>query len=123
MRIFFHRWHSRAIGHFKLQPGHGDQGVRWLRGCLRPVCGEALRELHESFFEFAAENGGYAESTKILNVHGSVQAVTTEMRVGILFAQLGNELRGQPGGCMHGQIDGRSEEHTSELQSPMYLVC
>src|SRR5437762_4821187 len=28
------------------------------------------------------------------------------------------EGRGSPGGA-----DGRSEEHTSELQSPMYLVC
>src|SRR5437879_7923960 len=27
-------------------------------------------------------------------------------------------LRGHPPAC-----DGRSEEHTSELQSPMYLVC
>ncbi len=106
MRIFFHRRHSRAIGHFKLQPGHGDQGVRWLRRCLRPVCGEVLHKLHERLFEFAAENRGYAESAKILNVHGSVKAVTTEMRIGILFAQLGNELCGQPGGCMHRQIDG-----------------
>src|SRR5436189_1732902 len=27
---------------------------------------------------------------------------------------------GQP---QHGTLAGRSEEHTSELQSPMYLVC
>src|SRR5436189_4076127 len=27
------------------------------------------------------------------------------------------------GGCLCGAVAFRSEEHTSELQSPMYLVC
>jgi len=77
-----------------------------LRACLRPVCGEALRELRERFFEFAPENSGCAKSAKVLNVHGGVQAVTAEMRMGILFAQLGNELCGQPGRRMHRQVYG-----------------
>src|SRR5437879_7921699 len=34
---------------------------------------------------------------------------------GMLFEELGFRY--------FGPIDGRSEEHTSELQSPMYLVC
>src|SRR5437763_13036767 len=35
-------------------------------------------------------------------------------------------LRARPGGCWpdrRPQAPARSEEHTSELQSPMYLVC
>src|SRR5437879_8110989 len=28
-----------------------------------------------------------------------------------------------PGRALHRALDARSEEHTSELQSPMYLVC
>src|SRR5437879_347932 len=29
----------------------------------------------------------------------------------------------EPSGQQHEQVEARSEEHTSELQSPMYLVC
>src|SRR5260370_41183140 len=94
IRVLLHRRHSRAIGHFKVQPRHGDLGVRWLRRCLHPVCGEALRKLRERFFEFSAENGGYAERSTILSVHGSIQAVTPEMRAGSLFPPLANELCG-----------------------------
>src|SRR5436189_4451659 len=32
-------------------------------------------------------------------------------------------LEDAPRGVERGQAVGRSEEHTSELQSPMYLVC
>src|SRR6266404_5613701 len=31
MRILLHRGHSGPIGDFKLQPGHGDHGIWWLR--------------------------------------------------------------------------------------------
>ena len=55
---------------------------------------------------FAAKNRGDAERLKILDVHGSVQAVTTEVRARILFPKLGNELRCEPRGRVHGQIDG-----------------
>src|SRR5437763_9728261 len=46
-----------------------------------------------------------------------------------LFRSSGNDHRGDPRSIFPGQrrgLDsrtGRSEEHTSELQSPMYLVC
>src|SRR6266705_2845428 len=47
-----------------------------------------------------------SERAQILNVHGSVQAVTTEMRTWIQLAKPGNELRCEPRGGVHGQIDG-----------------
>jgi len=73
--------------------------------CPRSVHRQALRQVCETFFEFAAENRGYAKRAKIVNIHGGVQAVTTEMRAWILFPKLRNELRGQPRGRMHGQIN------------------
>src|SRR5437764_7499313 len=36
---------------------------------------------------------------------------------------LADVRRGVPGGPLGGRNTTRSEEHTSELQSPMYLVC
>jgi hypothetical protein len=105
VRVLLHRRHSGSIRHLELQPGQGNHGLRRLRDHLS-IRGKAFRELHESFFEFAAENRGNAERSKIFNVHGSVQAVTTEMRGGILFAKLRNELRRQPRGGVHRQIDG-----------------
>ena len=105
MRVFLHRGHSGSIGDFELQPGHGNHRLRGLHNC-RSIRAEPLGQMHESFFEFAAENRGDSERAQILNVHGSVQAVTTEMRTWIQLAKPGNELRCEPRGGVHGQIDG-----------------
>src|SRR5437879_4859813 len=45
-------------------------------------------------------------------------AVTLPRRGG---ARIRTDLHGEP--RVHAALQGRSEEHTSELQSPMYLVC
>ncbi len=101
MRVIFHRWHSRAIRYFKLQPGHGNHGLHGLRTCLRSICGEALGQLNQPLFKFAAENRGYAERAKIVDVHGRVQSVTAKMRARIFFSEQWNEPRRQPCGRMH----------------------
>jgi len=105
MRILLHRRHSRSIRHLDLQSGQGDKGFRGPRDSLLSVCGKALRQVYQFFFKFTAENCRYAERTKLIDVHGGVQAITAEMRAGILFPQQGNELRCQPRGRMHWQID------------------
>jgi len=49
------------------------------RAIVSPPAASRFRQVCEPFFKFAAENCGYAEHAKIVNVHGGVQAVTTEM--------------------------------------------
>ncbi len=104
MRILLHRRHSGSIRNFERQPGHGDHGFPGLRDSLS-IRGKSLRQMHEPFFEFTAKNGGYAERAKIINVHRSVQAVTAQMRAGILLPKPRNELCREPRGGVHGQID------------------
>jgi len=66
--------------------------VPQLRACVLSICGQALRQVHEPLFKFAAENRGYAERAKIVNVHGSVETVAAEVRGWILFPKQGNEF-------------------------------
>src|SRR2546429_5900013 len=48
-----------------------------------------------------------------------------EMRAGDLFLALGDHLQvqGQLAGAVEPRLNRRSEEHTSELQSRLHLVC
>jgi len=49
------------------------------------------------------------------------EVVATNLRAGIEQKKAPEQRDVQP--LEDGKIDLRSEEHTSELQSPMYLVC
>src|SRR5437762_4730999 len=43
--------------------------------------------------------------------------------LGLVLGRNGLSKMPERGGCSNGIAASRSEEHTSELQSPMYLVC
>src|SRR5437764_4542100 len=51
------------------------------------------------------------------------QAIVTEQAIASLFAAQGDRARAVEYGRRSISRAERSEEHTSELQSPMYLVC
>ncbi|MDE3136072.1 MAG: hypothetical protein KGL59_05835 [Acidobacteriota bacterium] len=60
----------------------------------------------EARFEFAAEDGVDAEMAEPGFVDGSVEAVEAEFRAGIQAADGIDELDGQAGGCVHGDVEG-----------------
>src|SRR5437879_5046732 len=59
--------------------------------------------------------------------HSQARAVRSERQLGPPLGGVQRERKAAQylaGGCfVEAHLDGRSEEHTSELQSPMYLVC
>src|SRR5437762_10736924 len=69
--------------------------------------------------EAIAEETGAVESIKKPQVVVSLLCTMEEAYLGISLTT--DNLSDWPGGARH--YAHRSEEHTSELQSPMYLVC
>src|SRR5437762_3845091 len=107
------------------QPGaverDGRQAAR--RGSFEPEplagLGHELRQQEQVRRAAARERGHHIE--RILARHPYDFAHRAEQLLGNGSLRRGDCARGeQPGG---GSAHQRSEEHTSELQSPMYLVC
>src|SRR5437763_4920387 len=71
------------------------------------------------------------DALPILNLAAAVHAVERHRQMAVEQQQLvaererliDLELVGGQGVAQLAQVEMRSEEHTSELQSPMYLVC
>ena len=62
--------------------------------------------MDEGIFEFAAKNGRDSQRSEVVCIHRRIEAVAAEMGAGISFAQTRNELRGQPRGRVHRQVEG-----------------
>src|SRR5256885_11474921 len=72
------------------------------------------------FFFFQAEDG--IRDYKVTGVQTCALPICRDLHCAVAKPGHGR-CCGQCAGCDGGQLCGRSEEHTSELQSPCNLVC
>src|SRR5437762_9422176 len=80
----------------------------------------SVGELHrDAAAERVPDDGGARMAEHLEQVADAVR-VRAER---VVAARLGGAAVAEQVGGDHGVTLGRSEEHTSELQSPMYLVC
>src|SRR5215467_12533278 len=118
-----------------------------VRGSLSGECGRCLNEIDKSFDVKIAELFAYADSTteettdedEVGRMQGDLFDLEPALRDAVVLTLPTNPLCRPdcPGLCpdcgtpwdelpadhSHDQLDPRSEEHTSELQSPCKLVC
>ena len=105
MGVLFERRETAAVGDVELLAGEGD-GWLWLsiRRWRRGRVAEALDEMDEAFFEFAAENGLDAECSQVVGVHRRVKAVEADVRAWVQTANGLNQRDGEARGGVHGHV-------------------
>src|SRR4051794_4161308 len=133
------RYHDAAAGHYDTKWGvdYGDIGRAQVRGKLQKLLGTPLPAFERSL-EIGAGTGYF--TLNMLQDGVVREATATDISPGMLDALQANATRVgitvQTVACdaeelpfddesfdVEGQLLGRSEEHTSELQSPVHLVC
>src|SRR5437762_1409630 len=135
-RHLFHEYHSNestdpnrvvfhALGAWRVLPGFHD--LLWNPAFLAPafqLLDGPVRFWHDQLFCKPARHGG------VVAWHQDYSYWTRTTPLAHLTCWIGLDDSTRENGCLH-YVPGshkwpdlpRSEEHTSELQSPMYLVC
>ena len=106
MGVAFERRQAGAVGNAEPLLGKGDQGLALGLPGRRAVRREPFIQAHQAAFELAAEDGPATEPAQEILVQRRVQAVEAHVRRGIEAFKPGHEGARQPGGGVHGQVDG-----------------
>ena len=77
---------------------------------------EAMHGAQQSLFKLAAQNDAGALSAEIRFVHGRIEAVEAECSPGIQSANNRQHFDGQPGGGVHGNMEGDKVRFTKPLR-------
>src|SRR5437764_1853419 len=82
-----------------------------------------MLSLPSTLFPYTTLFRSVGARTVAMGADGVRRAADHRQRPGVSPARLGRRRQDRAGDARRGRADLRSEEHTSELQSPMYLVC
>ena len=101
--------HVRAVRDLKGEAFKRDEKFRLWRKSRSTVALypglQALSELREFVFKFAAKNSCDAKRSQIVRVHWRIQAITTQISQWIHFAQGRDKFCGETRGRVHRQIN------------------
>ena len=104
LRVYRQGRQIAAVRHPELLPLEGN--LVFDLGCTLGVGLQALHELQQTGFKFAAEDGAGSQFAEQRAVHGGVQAVKGEVGLWIEGADVFRDLNGDSGRGVHGHVEG-----------------